>query len=399
MAEATGYSCPQCRATLKLDPNSGKLTCEFCGGSFDVDQIEAVVDKESAARKETERHGRKWQQEQKKKGQEGYNFVYDAPEGITTRSIEEWEALIAGGDQEQFDEVVGYTCSNCAAQVVTDKLTVATSCQYCGGSVVVDQRLTGGLKPGYVIPFKVDAKKLPEMLTKFYEDRPLLPKNFFYDNQVGEVQGLYVPFWLYDGQVDGSATYTSSTSRTYTSGDDDVTETDYYEHERVGYVQFNDVPVDASERIDDDLMDSIEPFNYKDMKPFKPGYLTGFVAERFDQSPREVFDRSGDRMKRTTESMFRGSVSNGFPDTKSSHFEFTRAEASYVLLPVYLFNCKYRGKMYRYAVNGQTGKIVGEVPTGKSESRAAFLKAFVRWFGMSGAAAVIIALVSIFLLN
>lgn len=382
MAEATGYSCPQCRATLKLDPASGKLTCEFCGGSYDVDQIETLVDKESSARKEVERHGRKWQLEQKKKGQEGSGFSYVAPEGITTRTIDEWEQVLAEGDQEQFDEVVGYTCSNCAAQVVTDKLTVATSCQYCGGSVVVDQRLSGGLKPGFVIPFKVSAKDLPKKLTEFYNDRPLLPKNFFYENQIGEVQGLYVPFWLYDGTVDGEASYESTESSHYRSGDYDVSEYWYYSHERKGTVEFNDVPVDASERIDDDLMDSLEPFGYKDMVPFKPGYLTGFVAERFDQSPRQVFDRAGNRMKMTSKDLFFASVPHGRIKTKGASFEFSSAAASYVLLPVYLFNCKYMGKMYRYAVNGQTGKIVGEVPTGKRESLMAFLKSFIKWFGI-----------------
>ena len=195
---------------------------------------------------------------------------------------------------------------------------------------------------------------------------------------MGEVQGLYVPFWLYDGRVNGSASYTGSTSRVYLSGRDQVTETTHMRSDREGYVDFKRIPVDASERIDDDLMDSIEPFDYESMKPFIPAYLTGFVAERFDQSPRQVLERASSRMETTAKNMFESTVSYAASPT-TSLFEAANVAASYVLLPVYLFNCNYEGTHYRYAVNGQTGKIVGEVPTGKRESRTAFLKAAVPW--------------------
>ena len=382
MSDVTAYMCPQCDAALKLDPATGKLTCDYCGGVFDVEVVENIVDGTNARKKaEEEAKKARWNSKKKKAADDG--FVYSAPEDLEELTIEEWEARLAESDVEEFDEVVGYTCTNCGAQVVTDKLTVATSCQYCGSSVVVDQRLSGGMKPNFVIPFKVKAKDLADKLTKFYENKPLLPKNFFSENQVGEVQGLYVPFWLYDGTVDGKTVYQSSKYDFYRSGGDDVTEITEYESVREGYVEFADIPVDASVRIDDDLMDSIEPFDYGGMKPFKPGYLTGFVAERFDQSPREVFERAGTRMKRTTEDKFRSHIPGSNAHAIVRSFEFSKAKASYVLMPVYLFNCKYGGKLYRYAVNGQTGKIVGEVPTGKRETMMAFLKTFAKTGGVA----------------
>ena len=372
MAETTAYSCPQCHATLKLDPKTGLLNCDYCGGSFEAESVEERVDQVTSTRKKTGKSSSAADQD-RAKGKAAANTS-----GPAVRTVDEWETLIANGQVEQFDDVVGYTCPNCGAQVVSDKVTVAASCQYCGSSVVVDQRLTGGLKPGYVIPFQIQAKDLPQMLTDFYKDKPLLPKNFFYENQVGQVQGLYVPFWLYDGRVDGSATYTGSTSRVYLSGRDQVTETTHMRSDREGHVDFQRIPVDASERIDDDLMDSIEPFDYESMKPFIPAYLTGFVAERFDQSPRQVLERASSRMETTAQNMFASTVSYA-ASPQTSLFEAVNVAASYVLLPVYLFNCNYEGTHYRYAVNGQTGKIVGEVPTGKRESRTAFLKAAVPW--------------------
>lgn len=384
MAEATVYPCPQCGATLALDPGTGKLVCEFCDGSYTIEEIEALVDQNSSSRKEANKEDAKEKKKQRRKrGEEEFS---DAPTEIPVHTMEEWDQILSEGTQAHMENVVGYTCHNCGAEVVTDPLTVATSCQYCGSNVSVDQRLTGALKPDYVIPFKIKADDLADRLQEFYSKRPLLPKNFFRENQVGEVQGLYVPFWFYGGKVEGEGHYTSHHIRTYTSGDDQITETTRYSSDREGYVEFKNVPVDASERIDDDLMDSIEPFDYSDLKPFKGSYLTGFVAERFDQNPRQVFERAGLRMKNTTRSSFKATIPGDGIDSEKTNFDFTDATASYVMLPVYLFNCKYNGKHYRYAVNGQTGKIVGEVPTGKRESFMEWLKGLA--FGTVGGAIV-----------
>lgn len=456
MPESTAYSCPHCHATLKLEPHSGKLVCDYCGGEFDVDQIEAYVDEVGYARRQVRAEeaseaaadgaaagagGATAEVVAAVAGAAGAGAVEagagadgadaagagsagastaesesanadganaDATEtdaatsgksktkasgadAVASYSLEEWDAMIAEGKQERFDEVVGYTCTNCGAQVVTDKLTVATSCQYCGSSVVVDQRLTGGMKPGFVIPFKVKADDLPQKLTDFYAERPLLPDNFFYDNQVGEVQGIYVPFWLYDGTVKGSARYEGTDTRVYVMGKYDVTETDFFHCDRAGTMSFDNIPVDASERIDDDLMDSIEPFDYKKMKPFKAGYLTGFVAERFDQSPRQVLDRASLRMGNSAESAMESTVEHSNVTLLSSDFKVEDPAVSYVLLPVYLFNCEYRGKHYRYAVNGQSGKIVGEVPICKKKSFFCFLKGLV---GTTVVAAISIAILT-----
>lgn len=456
MPESTAYSCPHCHATLKLEPHSGKLVCDYCGGEFDVDQIEAYVDEVGYARRQVRAEeasevaagsaaeeageaaaevvstvtgaavtgaagagvgadaaaagavgagaagaGAEADGVEASAGSEAANAGAAAggkpktkapsADAVASYSLEEWDAMIAEGKQERFDEVVGYTCTNCGAQVVTDKLTVATSCQYCGSSVVVDQRLTGGMKPGFVIPFKVKAEDLPQKLTDFYAERPLLPDNFFYDNQVGEVQGIYVPFWLYDGTVKGSARYEGTDTRVYVMGKYDVTETDFFHCDRAGTMSFDNIPVDASERIDDDLMDSIEPFDYKKMKPFKAGYLTGFVAERFDQSPRQVLDRASLRMGNSAESAMESTVSHSNVTLLSSDFQVEDPAVSYVLLPVYLFNCEYRGKHYRYAVNGQSGKIVGEVPICKKKSFFCFLKGLV---GTTVVAAISIAILA-----
>lgn len=455
MPESTAYSCPHCHATLKLEPHSGKLVCDYCGGSFDVDQIEAYVDEVGYARRQVRAEeaseaaaGAAGTEAGKAAavvgaavagaagadgveadaGSEAAGAEADATgvstvgteaastdganadatetdaatsgksktkacgaDAVASYSLEEWDAMIAEGKQERFDEVVGYTCTNCGAQVVTDKLTVATSCQYCGSSVVVDQRLTGGMKPGFVIPFKVKADDLPQKLTDFYAERPLLPDNFFYDNQVGEVQGIYVPFWLYDGTVKGSARYEGTDTRVYVMGKYDVTETDFFHCDRAGTMSFDNIPVDASERIDDDLMDSIEPFDYKKMKPFKAGYLTGFVAERFDQSPRQVLDRASLRMGNSAESAMESTVEHSNVTLLSSDFKVEDPAVSYVLLPVYLFNCEYQGKHYRYAVNGQSGKIVGEVPICKKKSFFCFLKGLV---GTTVVAAISIAILA-----
>ena len=193
-----------------------------------------------------------------------------------------------------------------------------------------------------MIPFKVKAEDLPKMLADFYSKRPLLPKNFFYDNQVGVVQGIYVPFWLYDGTIVGRARYDGIDTSYFLEGDYDVTTTKRYHCDREGSMFFDNVPVDASVRIDDDLMDSIEPFNYREMKEFKAGYLTGFVAERFDQNPREVLSRAMDRMNASAKSAMKSSVNHDMAFFEDGHFEFEDPRASYVLLVAHIADMRER---------------------------------------------------------
>ena len=131
--------------------------------------------------------------------------------------------------------------------------------------------------------------------------------------------------------------------------------------------------MDASGRISDKLMDSLEPFRMAEVKALDVRYLAGFTAERFDQAQDSVAERARGRMIASAEDAVTSTLS-GYSALRRAGGELhARLNARYLLLPVYLFSIEYGGKSYDFAMNGQTGKVVGELPVSKTVSRNHFL--------------------------
>jgi len=352
MTEASTIKCPQCDAPLNFDAASGMMRCEFCGHTQPIES-EGTSASEDAAAGDTAGAGA------------------DACEASETQSSKKgW----SGSTYEETDGVHAYICRNCGAEVVATELTATTTCPYCNNNVVLDERLSGGLKPNGVIPFKITKDQLPALLQNFYKDKPLLPKDFFEESKVEKAQGMYVPFWLFSSEAEGTVVLHGEKTHAFATRKENIVETSHYRLHRTGHASFKFVPVDASKRMDDDVMDSIEPFNYTDLAEFDVRYLAGYVAERFDDTPQEVLDRAMVRIANTAAELAQDTCSDyTVTGTESNSIGLVNTTVAYVMLPVYLFNGEYDGKKYRYAINGQTGKVVGEVPIGKREARRAFL--------------------------
>ena len=230
--------------------------------------------------------------------------------------------------------------------------------------------LAGKFKPDLVIPFKLDKEAAMKGLLNHLSGKRLLPKVFRDQNHIEEVKGVYVPFWLYDCHADGSMGFDATRIRAWSDARYNYTETSYYFVTIEGDMSFANVPADGSKRMDDALMDSIEPYDFSDIQPFAPGYLSGFVADRFDNDADACLPRASVRVKSSMETTFYNAINGGYATLtpSRSNIGLDQTRVNYVLLPVYLINASYGGKQYTYAVNGQTGKIVGDLPVDKSKA-------------------------------
>ncbi len=313
--------CPACGAPLRFDPVSGRSVCDWCGSSFAIDETGSI----------------------------GSGAHEDA-------------APL---------EVPVYSCASCGAEIVADAVSASVQCPYCGNNIVLTEKVSGGLAPDAVIPFRFDREQLPAEVRKFYKNKKLLPRGFFSGSSLEDVTGVYVPFWLYGGEYSGEVGYEGYKDRSTRSGDYLVTERKHYDVVRGVSMRFTDIPVDASARLDDDLMDSVEPFDLTGLKPFNMSYLSGFCAERFDRDSLEVRSRAVDRMNSSALSVADRNVGGGYSGTerRSNGLRPKDIETKYVLLPVYTFSVRHGGKNYRFAMNGQTGKVVGDLPTDKGRTR------------------------------
>ena len=346
--QVTNYQCPACTGPLHFAEDSGKLECEYCGASYDVAEIEALF------------------AEKEKKAAEAQRAAEEASKGQTA-SDDDGETWDFSDMQEDWgtdgEGMRSYSCPSCGAELICDESTAATACPYCGNPTIVPGQFSGGWRPDYIIPFKQSKENAVEALKEHYRGKFFLPKAFKEENHVQEIQGIYVPFWMFDGEATGEARYDATRSRTYRSGDYDITETKYYHVYRAGHVAFEKVPVDASSKMPDNHMDSIEPYDYEKLKPFSTAYLPGFLADKFDVTVEQCRQRADQRCEGTLLSALDSTVKRYDSFTlKGSNVKLKRGKVHYALLPVWMLHTKWQGKDFLFAMNGQTGKIVGNLP-------------------------------------
>ena len=388
------YQCPACTGPLHFAAGSGKLECEYCGSSYEVAEVEAFYAKKNAPTEpkltcpacNTPLNSEGISGEATCPGC-GAEFQMEDLRAYAAQMAEKhddnmnWDT--EAGSQWQEGEADGlriYGCKQCGGEIVADETTGATHCPYCGNPVVLTGHFTGLLKPDLVIPFKVDKKAAIAALQNHYKGKVLLPKVFKDQNHIEEVKGLYVPVWLFDTDADAYVQYRATRTRTWSDSQYNYTATDYYAVLRGGGIGFENVPVDGSTKMDDALMESIEPFNIADAVPFQTAYLPGYMADKYDVDAPSSIDRANQRIKQSTEDAFRSTVL-GYTSvtTVNSNISLQNGKARYALYPVWILNTDWNGQKFTFAINGQTGKIAGDLPMDKG--------AFWKWLlGISGAA-------------
>ena len=347
-SQVTNYKCPACTGPLHFDGALGKLKCDFCDSIFEVAEIESLYAEENAKAEESmARAEEKIEAEKEKAAKDGWDFEHVGSE---------W-----GDDGEGMK---AYTCPSCGAELICEETTAATSCPYCGNPTIVPGQFSGVLKPDYVIPFKLDKNAAVEALKRHYKGKILLPKAFASQNHLEEIKGIYVPFWLFDGEVDADVTFNCTISHVHTRGDEQVTTTEHYRVRRAGSMAFSRIPVDASTKMPDEYMDSIEPFDYNELKAFSKAYLPGFFADKYDVSVEDSAERADQRVKNTALEMMRRDASVRYQTCTpvSQNMFLSRGEVKYALLPVWVLHTKWNNEDFLFTMNGQTGKLIGDLP-------------------------------------
>lgn len=354
MAQLQEYKCPACGGMLEFDSKTQKLKCPYCDTEIDIEGFQEL---------------------EKEKTQDG-------PDDMTWES----QAGTAWGEGEE-ESLNVYVCKSCGGEITADANTAATSCPFCGNPVVMQGKLSGNLRPDYVVPFKLDKKAAKEAYKKHLQGKRLLPKVFKNENHIDEIKGMYVPFWLFDADVDASIRYKGTKTRFWSDSKYDYTETSYFSISRDGNIGFSHVPVDGSTKMADDLMESIEPFDFQEAVDFQTAYLAGYLADKYDVSEQESVQRANARIKASTEDSFRETI-RGYESVlvENSNIRLSGGKAKYALYPVWILNTSWRGKNYTFAMNGQTGRMVGDLPVDKN--------ALWRWrLGITAVASVITYLI------
>lgn len=325
MGKVLDNKCPSCGAAIHFKPELGKFKCDYCDSEFTAEQLKDM---------------NKLNEEVKENSK-----------------------------SDSYSDYVNYNCPDCGAEIIADANTAATFCVYCGNTSIIKNRLSGEFAPKYIIPFKVEKKKAIDAFKGLRKGRPLVPKTFVSEKNIEKITGVYIPFWLYNVDVDGTVNAKATKVTSWSVGDTRYTKTDYYNVVRSGNMSYYRVPVDGSTRFNNDMMNSIEPFDYGKLIDYNHAYLSGFLAEKYDVSKDDAFvDAKNRTLNSTKEQMLSSMIGYTSKTITSNSLESTVRDTEYVLLPVWMVNVKYRDKFYLFAMNGESGKFIGNIPLDKKKA-------------------------------
>lgn len=318
------YKCPNCGGELKFAPEKQGFACEWCGSDFTADEIIASEREQPAS---------------------------------VTHSESEAEP------HDYSDETDVYVCGSCGAEIICGHDTAATFCYYCHNPVSLSGRLSGDFRPEMIIPFKINRESALEHFKANCKGRWFLPTDFLSSSQLEKMVGLYVPYWLTDCKVNSELSGEGRIVNTHRHGDVIYTNTKYYAVERRAEINYIKVPADGSKKIDDNLIEAIEPFSYNELTDFSMAYLSGFYADKYDAGKEDVLPYIKQRLADASEQILKDDI-NGYTyiDVRRKNTDLLNIKWHYALLPVWFMTYNSKGKMYLYAMNGQTGKVSGKYP-------------------------------------
>lgn len=330
---ASSYKCPACGAPIAFNAEKQKFSCEYCLSSYTEKEIIAYFAEQDA------------------------KLEQDA---ANQRIIDEKKKAEAAGTaaEQHFN---GYRCDSCGATVMTDDTTTATFCYYCHNPVVISERLAGDFKPDQLIPFAISKDQASAAFLKWVGAKRYVPKDFTRPNHLEKMTGLYIPYWFADADTSFNYLGESTDSRSWTVGNTRYTEYKDYEHVRQGSMFLDDTSISAYSKIDPDLLNTISRYPLKEMRPFAMPYLSGYFADQYDKTadsvkPDLAKQAYGYTLEKIEESLPRSGKTKGEEVNVNLH------EPLYTLLPTWMLTYHFLGKIYTFAMNGQTAEIVGELP-------------------------------------
>ena len=342
------FKCPNCGGYVEFDWSSQKMKCPYCDTEFDTEGLKE-------AKEDSER------------------------ETSDSASFEK------SGTMWQEDGVRHYVCSSCGGEIIAENTEAALSCPWCGNPVVLKEQFEGELRPDLVIPFKKGKEEAKEMFYRHLSGKKLLPPIFRDKSHIDEIKGLYVPVWMFDAEIEAHMSIPASRTAVWSDSRFTYTRISHYRLVRDGRMEVKNLPVDGSSKMPDSIMEPLGPWNMDEAVDFETAYLSGFLADRYDVDADESSKRVVERAKSSAE---RRLLSTTGPYVRGpggqSSVSMTGVRERYVLLPLWILRTRFQDKDWYYAMNAQTGKLVGDLPMDKGRRNKFFLISFFS-FGLLGA--------------
>ncbi len=333
--ESEGFKCPSCGGTAVFDPESQMLKCEYCNSEHPIEALGGTIEEK--------------------------DFF-----SVDESASQDW-----GGQTR----VV--RCNNCGGETILEFNEISTRCAFCGSPQVVDTDELPGIKPESVIPFKIDKKRAKDFFKTWVSKRFWAPRALKRDYQMDKTfKGVYIPYWTYDTQTysdyNGQAGNYYYVTQRYTVMVDGRPQMRTRQVQKIRWFPvagnynkfFDDVLVNDSGKIDQPMIAAIQPFNLKELTLYNPKYLAGFAAEKYQNGVKKIWERAKDLIRQRIRNdinviILRSADVVGTININTSYNDVTY---KHMLLPVWISAYMFRGKLYNFYINGQTGEVQGKSP-------------------------------------
>ncbi|MDO4260203.1 MAG: hypothetical protein Q4C87_11870 [Actinomycetaceae bacterium] len=376
------YKCPGCAAPIEYSATQGKMVCAFCRSQFTVAEVEKF-NREHFGVEAPVSASVGSANSASTPGSVSGNVTGDGYSSVPAEEIYEGGET---GSHRDFtsDELSGMSeleCNSCGAVIVADPTTISTRCGFCDNTFVATGRIRVTRVPDFIIPFSVDKKGMLAAFQEATKGKFLLPPKFRNEHILAEATGTYLPFWFHDRAIEGNFYYSATRQRTWSDSENTYTETEQYEVERYCKAEFRGIPVCGTTKLDPKRAEGAEPFDLADSEVFSAAYLSGYAASFYDIDAEQTIDRADRRVVESAKEMTRATLkSYDTLQLTNQSVELERKGLWYALLPMWLIIIEYAGEKYPFAVNGQTGEVVGSFPISKGRLwavRLGFMAAFI----------------------
>jgi len=329
---AINFSCPSCGAPQKFSPATGKLTCEFCNTQTSIDISTDTI------------------------------HEYDFNEAVSTLTTQKTQVITKN-----------VHCKKCGGSFTLTPYSFSSNCPYCGTPAIID--FIQDITPKSLIPFTLTHTKAQTLFKKWVGSRWFAPNAFKkYLDGDNTLVGYYLPYWTYDSDtvsayngLRGDTYYVTVTRTVVQNGRQRQVQVqepriNWTPVSGVVYVSFDDVTIGASKTISRAILDSLEPWNTASLVPFDEQYLSGFEAQEYTIGLDNGFEFAKAKMAGKIKQNIRYDIGGDQQQIHSIQTQHKDVTYKNVLFPVWTASFKWNNKEYNYAINAQTGKIVGERP-------------------------------------
>jgi len=348
---AEQMACPSCSGPMVFNPSKQSLSCEFC-------DFEKIL----------------------------------APEGELPRyDFYEYEK---SANHSWGMQTKNLHCDSCGANTTIEQKDVSLTCPFCGSKHIVEAFEENSIRPHAVIPFKLSRQEAYDLFEKWIKKRFFAKKAVKSAQDAERLKGVYIPFWHFNTETSSYYTcqigynYTVTVTKTVMENGKPVTK--HVQETRIRWVHksglidknFNDLIVNASEKFNSKKINALEPFDYRESKPYDQSYLSGFIAERYSVSLTDGFNHLKSGIQESIIEAIKRRHNGDHIRSARLNTSYTQVDFQHMLLPVWLSSYHYNSKDYQFGINGQTGEVQGTYP--------------IDWVKVTLVAAVIIALISLY---